>query len=493
MVVAVARGPSTASNRADASPFVMSEPKRRATVGVVEVEREVRVLHAAESRQGEPVPGPEVPPRLHLEVGERREVLVGDAPRHEVVVGAPGAEQPGAVLAEGVLPSRTTLASVMLAAGRALEPRPAARLSTTSRDESRSPYAAPNPPAVSSKPSTVSGLKALGDAEQPVGVVHLDAVHDGQVLVGGAAAHGEPAAEVVGRRHPGEGVEGAEDVVDAAGGPEDRLGGDRSGGTDAPAPPSRTRPPPSRRRSRETAEPGRRSARRPTGRSRQRSPGSRRPERSGRAPSSSRTISNRPSGPVSAAGSPPVTRAPVIGISVTPSSTTPVTVLTGWRRRCQGESGEQAGEGAQEPRRGWSSSVPCEGEGRRRGPMVDEQRRSRRARCVRARGQRSEYRVRWSTSSDDIASGARSGIQWLTPSRTSKRYGPSTYSPVSSAPSMHSAVSPSLQVEHRRRLDGADGRTLQVPVADVRQAVPVQGGAEGCLRPQHADVLVDRL
>ena len=61
----------------------------------------------------------------------------------------------------GVVPSRTTLASVMLAAVEASKPGRPARLSTTRMDESRSPYAAPNPPAVSSKLSTVSGLKAL--------------------------------------------------------------------------------------------------------------------------------------------------------------------------------------------------------------------------------------------------------------------------------------------------------------------------------------------
>ena len=61
----------------------------------------------------------------------------------------------------GVLPSSTRLASVMLAAVEPWNPGRPARLSTTRIDDSRSPYAAPNPPAVSSKLSTVSGLKAL--------------------------------------------------------------------------------------------------------------------------------------------------------------------------------------------------------------------------------------------------------------------------------------------------------------------------------------------
>ena len=49
----------------------------------------------------------------------------------------------------------------MLAAVEPLSPGRPARLSTRSSDDNRSPQAAPNPPAVSSKLSTVSGLNAL--------------------------------------------------------------------------------------------------------------------------------------------------------------------------------------------------------------------------------------------------------------------------------------------------------------------------------------------
>ena len=44
----------------------------------------------------------------------------------------------------------------------------------------------------------------------------LHAVHDGQVLVGPAAAHGEPAAELLGGGHARQGLEGPEDVVGGA-------------------------------------------------------------------------------------------------------------------------------------------------------------------------------------------------------------------------------------------------------------------------------------
>ena len=60
----------------------------------------------------------------------------------------------------GAAPSTTTLASVRLAAADPPTASRPARLSTISSDDSRSPQAAPKPPAANSNRSTVSGLKA---------------------------------------------------------------------------------------------------------------------------------------------------------------------------------------------------------------------------------------------------------------------------------------------------------------------------------------------
>ncbi len=51
----------------------------------------------------------------------------------------------------------------------------------------------------------------------------------------------------------------------------------------------------------------------------------------------------------------------------------------------------------------------------------------------------------WSATSSATSAGRSSGIQWETPSRTSKRYEPDTWSPVSSAARRPSAASPELQ------------------------------------------------
>lgn len=95
MVVAVPREPRTASKRAEASPFHV-RPERGPLVRSVEVDIEVRILDAAESRHRAPMTGAELPPRLHLQVSERREVLVRQRAGDEIVVGAARAEEPRA-------------------------------------------------------------------------------------------------------------------------------------------------------------------------------------------------------------------------------------------------------------------------------------------------------------------------------------------------------------------------------------------------------------
>ncbi len=60
--------------------------------------------------------------------------------------------------------------------------------------------------------------------------MNLDAIHDGEVLVGRSAAHGQARTELLGGGHSGQGLERPEDVVDRAGDLEDLLGPDRDGG-----------------------------------------------------------------------------------------------------------------------------------------------------------------------------------------------------------------------------------------------------------------------
>ena len=99
MVRLVAALPSTRieAHRAQVVPRLRNEAAAVARrVGLV-VEAEVGVLAAREAQHREPVARAENPPRLELQVGERRQVLVGDDAGDEVVVRAPPAHQPRAV------------------------------------------------------------------------------------------------------------------------------------------------------------------------------------------------------------------------------------------------------------------------------------------------------------------------------------------------------------------------------------------------------------
>ena len=60
------------------------------------------------------------------------------------------------------------------------------------------------------------GIEGAGETEEAIGVVDLDAVHDGEILVRCSSAHREARAELVGGRHPGQGLQRPEDVVDRA-------------------------------------------------------------------------------------------------------------------------------------------------------------------------------------------------------------------------------------------------------------------------------------
>lgn len=60
------------------------------------------------------------------------------------------------------------------------------------------------------------GIERAGHAEEPIRVVHLDAVHDREVLVGASAAHGHAALDLVDSGHPGQHLDGAEDVLGRA-------------------------------------------------------------------------------------------------------------------------------------------------------------------------------------------------------------------------------------------------------------------------------------
>jgi hypothetical protein len=56
----------------------------------------------------------------------------------------------------------------------------------------------------------------FGRNDEPERVVNLDAVHDRQVLIGAAATHRDPAAELVGAGHTGERLQRAKDILEPA-------------------------------------------------------------------------------------------------------------------------------------------------------------------------------------------------------------------------------------------------------------------------------------
>ena len=87
---------------------------------------------------------------------------------------------------------------------------------TSKIDDSRSPYLAPNPPAVSSKLSTDLGIERARKGEQAVRIVDLHAVHHRQILIRSPAAHGEAAAEVIRCADAGQYLDRFEDVVTPA-------------------------------------------------------------------------------------------------------------------------------------------------------------------------------------------------------------------------------------------------------------------------------------
>ena len=70
------------------------------------------------------------------------------------------------------------------------------------------------------------GIERAHQPLQAVGVRDLDAVHHGEVLVGTAATHREPAGELVGPGDAGQHLEHAEHVVDGAGRGQDLHGAD---------------------------------------------------------------------------------------------------------------------------------------------------------------------------------------------------------------------------------------------------------------------------
>ena len=83
--------------------------------------------------------------------------------------------------------------------------REPSRFSINNSDDRRSPYLALKPPSPI-RSAGCFGLNALASPKSRIRIVHLDAVHHGEVLIGRATANGEPAVKVLGRRHTGKGM-----------------------------------------------------------------------------------------------------------------------------------------------------------------------------------------------------------------------------------------------------------------------------------------------
>ena len=207
----------------------------RLEVGALSLEvalhRGVRVLAAAQRLDPHPVPGSGRPLDLALHVEEAGEVVVDEALGHEVVVRAPRREEPRCVAAAGQA-SLGDQVRVREAHGRGAREGVRGGARAVLDDEQRG-----QPVAVLRTEGAGRQLEALdrlrverrGQAEQAIGVVHLDPVHDRQVLIGPAAAYREPAADVLGGRDTRQRPQEPEHVVRGTRGPQHALGTDHLG------------------------------------------------------------------------------------------------------------------------------------------------------------------------------------------------------------------------------------------------------------------------
>ena len=176
------------------------------------------------------MPRSELPVRAELKVGEGRKVLVQDPADDDVVVGAPGSAEPRPTPRQGPLEHQVAVGDAERRRAGELPPsRP-----VPYHEQGRQPVSVLGAEAAGCQGEIGDGLRVEGahQTEEPVGVMDLDAVHQGEVLIRRATAHGQEAAEVRRGGHPRQRRERPEDVVHRAGGFEHLFRSDpRRGGT----------------------------------------------------------------------------------------------------------------------------------------------------------------------------------------------------------------------------------------------------------------------
>ena len=140
-------------------------------------------------------------------------------------------------------------------------------------------------------------------------------------------------------------------------------------------------------------------------------------------------------------------------VAMAASATTPIisrSIGRDWAVLCQACSLTQVPRTRRQSRSFDLAARGLENDPSARGRCRSEPRMTRRYACTSPAGsaeayaRAAGYSVMRSRMRSDNLSGDSSGIQWLTPGRTAKRYGASMKRPVASAPARPSAVSPSL-------------------------------------------------
>ena len=182
-------------------------------------------LPAAQAEHREAAAAGKLPGGLELRVVERRQVLIDEPLRHEIVVRPARGGEPRSLPRSGQ-PSFADDVGVRDARRRrAADALGDVPFPVLDDDHRRQPVAVLGAEATRHQlePSDRLRVERAGESEQAIRVVNLHAVHDREVLIRRAAADRQLAAELVGAGNPRQGLEGPERVVEAARGREHFL------------------------------------------------------------------------------------------------------------------------------------------------------------------------------------------------------------------------------------------------------------------------------
>ncbi len=241
------------------------------TAGLIAVNVERGILPAAQPEHRHRPSRRQLPHRLRLDVREPRELLVGHPRRHQIVVGAAGAEQPRPVrrLRHSSLEDDVGVGNAQ--GGRPVQPLAPGPFSILDDQQRRQAVAVLHAESAGRQlePGDRLRVERARQPEQPVGIVDLHTVHHREILIGRAAADRQAAAEFLGGGHAGQRLQRPEHVVERARRPQDLGRRDDDGrrrGRGWAAPPRRRPSPRTRRvarggtRSRSHRQTSRRSA-----------------------------------------------------------------------------------------------------------------------------------------------------------------------------------------------------------------------------------------